>query len=293
MGRIAMGYAFGFTADAGEGTTAMERAGHVTLVRVAVVAVIGLFTVASLIVAARGGSGSSVAAVRAPANVPTSAPLVVANDSGTATDGDASHAHGSDSASEPLGEGEAHSHGTEVHVTTEQLLAAGKFVQDVKANLAQYTDIRAGMAAGYVQLTQDLPGIAAHFVNLKYLNDNVEMDPAKPEFLLYTKRLDGNWKLVGAMFYALPRGDTAPSFFGPLDVWHRHENLCFQAGGVKVAASQADCPGGLFTKETNWQLHVWILDGGAGVFAHDYAPINPGAFPGATRSAAQDLVTRQ
>jgi len=98
---------------------------------------------------------------------------------------------------------------------------------------------------------------------------------------------------VGAMFYALPRGDTAPSFFGPLDVWHRHENLCFQAGSVKVAASQADCPGGLFTKETNWQLHVWILDGGAGVFAHDYAPISPGPFPGATRPAAQDLVARQ
>ncbi len=272
----------------------MERAGHVTLVRVAVVGVIAAFTVASLVIAARGGESSSVAPVGAQAAVPTSAALVVANNSGTATDADASHTHTLDSAdSSGLGEGEAHSHGTEVHVTTEQLLAAGKFVQDVKANLAQYDDIRAGMAAGYVQLTQDLPGIAAHFVNLKYLNDNVEMDPTKPEFLLYTKRLDGNWKLVGAMFYALPRGDTPPSFFGPLDVWHRHENLCFQAGGVKVAASQAECPGGLFTKETNWQLHVWILDGGAGVFAHDYAPISPGAFPGATRPAAQDLVTRQ
>lgn len=272
----------------------MERAGHVTLVRVAVVGVIAAFTVASLVIAARGGESSSVAPVGAQAAVPTSAALVVANNSGTATDSDASHTHTLDSAdSSVLGEGEAHSHGTEVHVTTEQLLAAGKFVQDVKANLAQYEDIRAGMAAGYVQLTQDLPGIAAHFVNLKYLNDNVEMDPTRPEFLLYTKRLDGNWKLVGAMFYALPRGDTPPSFFGPLDVWHRHENLCFQAGGVKVAASQAECPGGLFTKETNWQLHVWILDGGAGVFAHDYAPISPGAFPGATRPAAQDLVTRQ
>ncbi|MEO9255356.1 MAG: hypothetical protein ABI305_07455, partial [Tepidiformaceae bacterium] len=206
---------------------------------------------------------------------------------------EAAHVHtdaapASDAAA-PLGESSAHTHGTEVPITEAQLTAANSFITQVKATVAPFEDIRAGMAAGYVQLTQDLPGIAAHFVNVKYLTDGIIMDPTKPEFLLYTKRLDGNWRLVGTMFYDEKAGDTAPSFFGPLDVWHLHEDLCFTGPSVRVVATAADCKGGNFVAKTAWQLHVWTAPGSAGVFSHDFAPINPGAFPGATQTAAQDL----
>ena len=166
---------------------------------------------------------------------------------------------------------------------------AAKLVADLKVDTAKYADIQDGMRAGYVQLTQDLPGIAAHFVNPAYLADGHMLDPERPEFLLYTKRLDGNWRLVGVMFYQEASTDVAPSFFGPLDAWHRHENLCFVGPNVRVATDQADCRGGLFVKETAWQLHVWVVPSDNGVFAHDLASINPGAFPGAARPAVQDL----
>ncbi|MGE0597921.1 MAG: hypothetical protein AB7J35_12260 [Dehalococcoidia bacterium] len=191
---------------------------------------------------------------------------------------------------DPLAEGDAHSHGNEVPATAEQLLAAGNFALEVKAKTEKYADIRDAMAAGYVQITQDLPGIAAHFIRPDYQHDGHELDPDYPETLLYTKRLDGQWRLVGVMFLAETVSDAPPSYFGPLDVWHRHENLCFVAGGrVSVTASAAECRGGLFVKQTAYQMHVWVVPGGTGVFAHDFAPISPGAFPGATLPAASEL----
>ena len=53
-------------------------------------------------------------------------------------------------------------------------------------------------------------------------------------------------------------------------------------------ASAAECVGGSFSARGAYQMHVWTEPGG-GVFAHDYAPISPGAFPAATRPAATEL----
>lgn len=194
------------------------------------------------------------------------------------------------SADDAMGEGNAHTHGTEVPASAEQMVAAGQFAQAVKVKTAKYADVRDAMAAGYVQITQDLPGIAAHFIRLDYQHDGHELDADYPEVLLYTKRMTGNWQLVGAMFLAETQSDTPPSYFGPLDVWHRHENLCFIAGAqVRTASGAADCRNGLFVPATAYQMHVWVVPGGTGVFAHDFAPIAPGAFAGATRPAAEDF----
>lgn len=211
----------------------------------------------------------------------------------TATSATGGHAHPATAAAaaeDSMDEGNAHTHGTEVAASAEQLVAAGKFAIDVKAKTAKYADVRTAMAAGYVQITQDLPGIAAHFIRGDWQRDGHELDSDYPEVLLYSKRLDGNWRLVGVMFLAETVSDTPPAYFGPIDVWHRHENLCFTAGAqVRTTVSAAECRGGVFVKSTAFQMHVWVEPGATGVFAHDYAPISPGAFAGATKPAAEDL----
>jgi hypothetical protein len=261
----------------------------VFLLRTGSLSVIAVATIASVVAASLSQDSSARGATPAPAAVTQ----LASNAASPSASAEAVHVHTDTAAASgtvsPLGEDSAHTHGAEVPVTEEQLAAANAFVAQVKATVAPYEDIRAGMRAGYVQLTQDLPGIAAHFVNVQYLTDGIIMDPTKPEFLLYTKRLDGNWRLVGVMFYDEKAGDTPPSFFGPLDVWHLHEDLCFTGPSVRVVATAADCKGGNFVAKTAWQLHVWTAPGSLGVFSHDFAPINPGSFPGATRPAAQDL----
>lgn len=204
------------------------------------------------------------------------------------------HAHPATGDEAGMSEGSAHFHGTEIAVTPEQLEAASAFYLNVKASTAKWEDVSRAMADGYVQITPDLPGIAAHFVNFEYNSDRDLMNPEHPEILLYSKRMDGTWRLVGAMFSSEVASDEPPSFFGPLDVWHRHENLCFTAGAqVSVKNSAAECVNGLFVKTGAWNLHVWTAPGASGVFAHDFAPIDPGAFPAATRPAAQDLVANR
>src|SRR4029079_7360764 len=103
---------------------------------------------------------------------------------------------------EVMGDGSAHTHRSEVPISASQVSAASAFITELKAHTAQYQDVRAALADGYVQITQDLPGIAAHFIRLDYQHDGHEMDPDRPEVLLYTKRLDGQWRLVGAMMLA-------------------------------------------------------------------------------------------
>lgn len=206
-----------------------------------------------------------------------------------ASSGGHTHASaGSVGADAAMGEGSAHHHHAEVPVTAEQLEAAAAFVARLRTAIAPYEDIRRAMADGYLQITQDLPGIAAHFIRLDYRNDGREMDPERPEVLLYTKRLDGTWRLVGAMFLAEGVTEEPPSYFGPLDAWHYHENLCFVGSGVRTVASREQCPGA-FTARTPWQLHVWTVPTAGGVFAHDMPEIDPGAFPGAVLPAAQEL----
>lgn len=212
---------------------------------------------------------------------------------GHLTGGAAGETHDHDPVASAMDEGNAHHHGEEVPVTGEQLAAAAEFVAALKTHLAQYEDVRAALADGYVQITPDLPGIAAHFIRGEYQRDGREMDPEHPEVLLYTKRLDGQWKLVGAMFMAEKMTEEPPNYFGPLDAWHYHSNLCFTAGaGVRTVTARSECANGLFVARTAWQLHVWTVPGGNGVFAHDYAPISPGAFPGATQPAAAELLVQ-
>lgn len=209
-------------------------------------------------------------------------PAAAAADSVASADG---HVHTTPSAAA----GAAGQH-AEVAATAEQMVAAGEFALQVKEKTAKYADITEGMRAGYVQITQDLEGIAAHFIRSDFQRDGRELDPDYPEVLLYSKRLDGTWRFVGVMFLAEAQGDTPPQYFGSLDAWHRHENLCFTAGArVSTTASAGDCRSGVFVAKTAYQLHVWVLPGGTGVFAHDYAPIAPGGFPGGTIPAASEL----
>lgn len=211
----------------------------------------------------------------------------------TTTAGTVAHVHDASTGSSGTAdsaEGDPHTHGAEVAVTSTELAAAASFVAQVKADTAKYADIKTAMADGYIQITQDLPGIAAHFEKPAYMTDGDIMDPQKPEFLLYTKRLTGQWQFIGVMFYSEKVTANPPSYFGPLDAWHYHTDLCFTAGAqVSTVADASKCPGGVFVAQTAWQMHVWVLPNVNGVFAHDFAPIDPGPYPPATLPAAQDL----
>jgi hypothetical protein len=191
---------------------------------------------------------------------------------GSASD-QAGHAH--DGAFGAFGDVEQsrHQHQPDIPISAADLTTLTGQLTAARAATEQYQDVRAALRDGYIQMTQDLPGIAAHFVN-PFLAARGQFDPAHPEILLYAKQ-DGRWTLVG-LSYLLPyTGTETPpeGFAGPLDVWHYHTDLCFKAqrvisaGGVAQACTSQ---GGRFVANTGWMAHLWLYsDSPEGVFAHE------------------------
>ena len=181
--------------------------------------------------------------------------------------------HASTGASAPPGspspqENSRHEHGPEVNISQADIAKLHEQLQLARQATEKYRDINVARAEGYVQTTQDLPRLGAHFVKPSLVDD--VFDPAQPESLLYTRRLSGTWELVGVMYLTPPGPNPPEGFAGPLDVWHYHTNLCFVGRVVVGRTSAEDCAarGGRFRARTGWMLHVWLyLDSPNGLFS--------------------------
>lgn len=164
-------------------------------------------------------------------------------------------------------------HRPDIPISAADLTTLQQQIAAARAGTEQYQDVRAALRDGYIEVTQDLPGIAAHFVSARNVADGV-FDPAKPEILLYAK-LDNQWKLVGLSYLAPFDGSaTQPEgFAGPLDVWHNHTGLCFQGQrviGAEMDKAQCQAAGGRFLANTGWMGHLWLYnEAPEGLFAKE------------------------
>jgi hypothetical protein len=167
-----------------------------------------------------------------------------------------------------------HDHATEIPLQQGDLELLMRQLASVRESTAAYQDLAAARRDGYVQVTQDIPLIGAHFINPEYVADGV-FDPARPEMLIYTHR-DGDWLLYGASFITrlFVEGDEPipEGFAGPLDVWHYHSNWCFTIDGAWVTEDADECGAlrGLFVPKMGYMMHVWFRDNPTGVFAHSH-----------------------
>ena len=154
-----------------------------------------------------------------------------------------------------------HGHARPGKVTPGERKILGRQLAAAKRATARFKDIDVARASGYFQVTQFIPGLGLHLVNLGIGNDSFH--PARPQILLYEPGEGGELKLVGVSYQVEHIDETPPEgFAGGSDVWHYHENLCFQKGGsVTIAGSKADCMaanGLVFQEQTAWLLHAWV-----------------------------------
>jgi plastocyanin len=160
----------------------------------------------------------------------------------------------------------------------------------VRDATAKYRDISVALAEGYLQTTEDVPNMGAHFIHPIRALDGL-FDPAKPEILMYTGDDELGWRLVGTSF-VLPReqvGDQHPqAFVGPLDNWHVHYELCTGTSFRSRSATQAECrkDGGVWVPAYGWMIHAWVwVDNPLGVFTMWNPSIPPVADPDRIRDA--------
>ncbi len=154
-------------------------------------------------------------------------------------------------------------------VTPEQQAAAENLVSVTLLRLPQWSDPAVAEAAGFRSIGDGFTGVE-HFVNADFMEDDVILDPDRPESLVYNTE-GGGRRLVAAM-YMVARGtplEDVPTIGGRLIQWHTHENLCFTAEGqvAGITDDAGNCPIGLFKPEPTPMIHVWIEKHPCGPFA--------------------------
>lgn len=137
-------------------------------------------------------------------------------------------------------------------VSPEQELWASALASGTFSSLRQWSDYASALRDGFVPVSDLGGGDFLHVINFQYLRDDVQLDPALPESLLYRVE-NGEYTLLAAMYMMPDRTVDDPvlrDLAGPLVQWHNHSDL---ARGL---------PLGTFA-----MVHVWVTSNKCGVFA--------------------------
>jgi len=151
---------------------------------------------------------------------------------------------------------DAHMRMTELRPQTPQDIARSEdILATLRRTLRPYRSYRVALAEGYHIFLPNVPQPVYHFSDYTASMQEYQghFDPARPGSLLYVKKPDGDYVLVGAMYSAPP--DFTPDQLNelvPLSVarWHEHVNICLPVGITlddllrgNVGAGRTDLPG--------------------------------------------------
>ena len=161
-------------------------------------------------------------------------------------------------------------------VSSDEQRRAEDLVYLTRKVLPIFSDTAAAEAAGFTSIGDGGSGYE-HYINWAYINDDSELDPLRPESLVYRVESGGAVKtLVSAMYmlgdeYTL---ETVPNIGGKLTQWHIHNDLCFDrdpmvhgsARVVGVTSENGPCTRGIKLHEYP-MIHVWLTPHPCGPFA--------------------------
>jgi len=105
-----------------------------------------------------------------------------------------------------------------------------EILRGLREGIEPYRDYRKAIEDGYKIFLPNVPMKVYHFTNYRRaIWEGRSFDPRKPSSLLYERRPDGGYTLVGAMYVA--RKDATPDELNarvPLSLaqWHAHVNIC-------------------------------------------------------------------
>ena len=161
-----------------------------------------------------------------------------------------------------------HSHGISVWQDLTDPAETVKLQQELQtagALIPRFGTAADAVSGGYFQVTPYVPGIGAHYINIRYVMDD-GFDPAEPEMLLYNGN-DPSSVLVG-FSYAVVGEDAPAGFTGPNDSWHVHPSLCVLGGLVvgpdSTPQEMCDSVGGQKGRtfgQSLWMAHLWQVPG--------------------------------
>jgi hypothetical protein len=162
---------------------------------------------------------------------------------------------------------------------------ATEVLRALRAGIDGYRDYRKAIEDGYRIFLPNVPMKLYHFTNYRRAFwEGRSFDARKPSSLLYERRPDGGYTLVGAMYVA--RRDATPDELHarvPLSMtqWHAHVNICvperrararwretvdgrMKFGPAGAISTKEECDGekGRFIPQLfGWMVHVSLDEG--------------------------------
>jgi hypothetical protein len=164
--------------------------------------------------------------------------------------GHAGHHHGGGAAHaghSHAGGGHARHVGMNIYTATPAQQAQGRELLTRTQSLAatRFASFDAVRSAGYGFTIKSFDEQKAldywHLTNPAYLDDDRDLDPERPESLMYWHRKSGEPVLV-AVVYRVPSTQANPAFGGPILQWHLHKNAEGGFGRYKMT-------------------HLWLVSG--------------------------------
>jgi hypothetical protein len=152
------------------------------------------------------------------------------------------------------------------HPTPAQIEAAQALAEATTAATARYARLADAVAAGYV-LPRGAKGPDVHMENPAYKKDGRDLDPERPETLVYAIE-GGRATLLGVVYVMERAGVPAPQPGGPITQWHAH-NICLTVlpPGFGIVSPFGSCPALSINLTSPEMMHVWVVDNPAGPFA--------------------------
>jgi len=204
----------------------------------------------------------------------------------------------------------SHDHGTTTTTTTTtppvvaawrmgatdaQVANTRSFVAATRSAVATFTSFDDAAAKGYVKIADD------HMLKVSYMLDDKITDPSAIESLVIERR--GGVDVITGGMYLLNIGQDegdAPTFGGPLVVWHRHGGFCFDENVAIVGLADpvtGECPPNTMFIDDPPMVHIWTepvkntdgttrTDSACGTFAYMDGP-HDAAIPGCTDGSHQ------
>ena len=151
-------------------------------------------------------------------------------------------------------------------VDQDQCVTLSKELELARTTALAYPTAADAMAAGWVRVTNYVPGIAAHYMNFGLVDGTFTID--EPEMILYDGD-DPDARVVGLSYYMIHAGEAEPSqgFTGANDHFHRHVGLCTKPGAGVIGdstttAEQCRAMGGFKADGSKgWMSHAWVVPG--------------------------------
>ena len=146
--------------------------------------------------------------------------------------------------------------------TARQRAAAVRLLAEMRAASARWRDPKRAAAAGFdLRTRRRKPGDTSagilHAEHRAYRNDGRQLDPRRPETLVYANVPGRPLVLIGLMF-SMPRGAHGPTPGGPITRWHSHW-VCTEDGRRGLAPrADGSCPPGARRMLGSEMLHVWF-----------------------------------